>query len=64
MYVPGYSRENLILVIETLIYSVPRDKLLWAGVSETKNPKQLQQVIADVVDSAAKEMKKQGLVPR
>jgi len=64
MYVPGYSREDLVLVIETLIYSVPRNTLLWAGVSETKNPTQLQKVVADVVESAAKEMKKQGLVPK
>lgn len=64
MYVPGYSSENLILVVETLIYSVPRNMLLWAGISETKNPKQLQKVIADIVESAAKEMKKQGLVPK
>lgn len=64
MYLPGHSQEDLVLVVETLIYSVPRDKLLWAGVSETKNPKQLQKVVADLVESAAKEMKKQGLVPK
>jgi hypothetical protein len=64
MYLPGRTREDLVLVVETLIYSVPRDKLLWAGISETKNPKQLQKAVADIVESAAKEMKKQGLVSK
>jgi hypothetical protein len=64
MYIPGSSREDLILVVETLIYSVPRNMLLWAGVSETKNPRQLQKVIEDLVESATKEMKKQGLVSK
>lgn len=62
MYDPGYVREDTVVVIETLIYSVPRDKLLWAGVSETTNPKNAAKFIEDLIDAAAKEMRKQGLV--
>ena len=30
------------MIVETLIFSVPRNQLMWAAVSETKNPKTLQ----------------------
>jgi hypothetical protein len=61
VYVPGNSRDDTIVVVETLVFSVPRNQLLWAGVSETKNPKNLQQFVKDLVGATAKEMEKQGL---
>ena len=49
------------MVVETTIYSVPRNQLLWAAVSETKNPKTLQRFIEDLVKESVKELQKQGL---
>jgi hypothetical protein len=37
------------------------DKLLWAGSSETKNPKDLPKLLEDLVKEAVKAMRKQGL---
>jgi hypothetical protein len=37
------------------------NKLLWAGVTESTNPKSLQTGIKDIVKATAKEMQKQGL---
>jgi len=62
LYIPGSSRETTTVVVETLIFSVPRDKLLWAATSETKNPEQLQSFVKDLVSAAAGEMKKMKLV--
>lgn len=61
IYVPGSSREDTVVVVETLVFSVPKNQLLWAAVSETKNPKQLQRFVTDLVNATAKEMEKQGL---
>ena len=61
VYIPGSSREETRVVVETLVFSVPQNQLVWAGVSETKNPKQLQQFVKDLVVATAKEMQKQGL---
>lgn len=61
LYDPGYVRVDRVVALETLIYSVPKDKLLWAGVSETDNPKDAASVIADVVKAAVRELQKQGL---
>lgn len=50
--------------VETLIYDLRSDKLVWAGISDTMNPDTAQKFIKDVVKAAAKEMKKQGFVKR
>jgi hypothetical protein len=63
LYIPGSSREDTVVVVETLVFSVPKNQLLWAAVSETKNPKQLQRFVTDLVNATAKEMEKQGLSP-
>lgn len=62
LYDPGYVRQDTVIVIETLIFSVPMNKLLWAGVSETTNPKNAGKLLADLVEATAKEMRRQGLV--
>jgi hypothetical protein len=62
VYIPGSSKEETTVVVETLVFSVSRDKLLWAGTAETKDPDRLQDFVKDVVDEAADEMKKMKLV--
>jgi hypothetical protein len=57
---PGPVDTDTILTVETLIFSVPRDKLLWAAVSESTNPKNVDTFMKDLVTKSVKEMKKQG----
>jgi hypothetical protein len=64
MYDPGYVREDTKIVIETLIYRVSDGKLLWAGLSESTNPKSASRLLKDLVEEAVKEMRKQGLAGR
>jgi hypothetical protein len=61
LYIPGSVEQDTIVVVETTIYSVPRNQLLWAAVSETKNPKTLQRFVEDLVKESVKELHKQGL---
>ena len=61
VYDPGYISIDRVVSLETLIYSVPKNTLMWAGVSETDNPKEAAKVIAEVVKQAVKEMHDQGL---
>jgi hypothetical protein len=60
-YDPGHTRTDVVVSIETLVFSVPQDKLLWAGVTESINPKDASRIIKDVVEATVKEMRKQGL---
>jgi hypothetical protein len=62
VYVPGGTARNTKIVIETLIFSLPLDKLLWAGISTTTDPDKQPVFMTQLVDAAVKEMKKQGLV--
>jgi hypothetical protein len=57
-------REDLVVTIETLVYSVPMSKLLWAGVSEKTNPKDAQKVVKELVGAVVSEMRKADLVPK
>ena len=61
VYSPGYTRRERFVSLETLIFSVPKNALMWAGLSVTENPKDGQKVVAEVVKEAVNEMRKQGL---
>lgn len=61
VYDPGYARTDRYVSLETLIFSVPRDALLWAGVSTTTNAKNARAVVEEVVKEAVGEMAKEGL---
>jgi hypothetical protein len=58
-YVAGSVTTDTVVVVESLIYDVATGKLIWAGVSESTNPKSLQKLVADVVKEAAKKIEKQ-----
>ena len=62
---PGeLSYTELVVEIEILVYSLKDDKLLWRGVSRTKNPLGAQVVVREITEQVIKTMKKQGLVDK
>ena len=62
VYSPSYIQTDTIVIVETLVYSLPQNKLVWAGQSETTNPSKVGPFIQDLVRKAAAEMEKQGLI--
>jgi len=62
VYDPGYVRTETVLHIETLVYSLRENKLVWAGQSKTVNASDADRVIRDLVNQVAATMKKQGLL--
>jgi len=61
VYVPGSQRTETVVVVETTIYSVPRNQLVWAAVSETRNPRDLPAFVEELAKELVEEMQKQGL---
>jgi len=59
---PGYLETDTIVSVETLVYSLPQDKLLWGGVSETTDPSNLDSFIKEVVKAAGEEIRKAGVL--
>ncbi|MGH9321944.1 MAG: hypothetical protein ACRD3V_18910 [Vicinamibacteria bacterium] len=62
VYDPGYLRTDTVVMVETLVYSVSQDKLLWAGQSKTTNPSDIRKFIQELSKGAAREMEKAGFI--
>ena len=62
VYDPGYLRTDTIVQVETKVYSLMDDKLIWAGLSETFNPRDAQALVRGVAQAVAKDLQKQGLI--
>ena len=56
-------RTDTIVFVETLVYDLTSDEMIWAGQSETMNPSKAESMIKELVDEAGKEMRKQGVLP-
>lgn len=60
--VPGYITNDTVLTIDTLVYDLRRDKLVWAARSRSTNPKSVEKLVRELVERGAKDMQKQGLI--
>ena len=63
-YDPGYVRQDELVDVETRIYSVKDAKLLWAGTTETVNPRDVRRTVREIADAVAAELRQEGLIPR
>ena len=63
VYDPGYVVENTIVRVETVVYDLKQDKMIWASHSETVNPTGLETMIAEIAQATALAIKRQGLIP-
>jgi hypothetical protein len=61
VYVPGSVHQETVVVVETTIYSVSKNQLQWAAVTESTNPRDLQGFVKELTKETVKQMQKQGL---
>jgi hypothetical protein len=61
-YDPGYLSVDKIVKVETLVYSLEQGGLVWAGVSRTVDPTQVDSFIAELAKAVADQMEKDGLL--
>ena len=61
-YSPGYVRTDTLVRVEMLVFDLRQGKLLWGAQSETTNPERLDLLMADLVQAAAAEMKRVGVI--
>jgi hypothetical protein len=61
-YDPGYYVENRIVTIETQIYSLPDDRLIFAARSETTNPRSAGRLTDSVIRHIRERLRKDGLL--
>jgi hypothetical protein len=59
---PGYYQENTIVKLETNVYDVATEKLVWSGVTETLNPETAQDVANSVAYTVTADMVKSKVI--
>lgn len=62
MYDPGYFTSTERHRMETNIFNLAEDKIIWTGHSETADPTSLDDLVDSVARAVGDELVKQGLV--
>jgi len=61
---PGYYSENETFMVETNLYSLVSDKLLWSGTTSTLNPSSLDKTMDQIIATIRFELQKKGFLPK
>ena len=61
-YDPGYLRTDDIVKIETNVYSIEDDKLIWTGLSESFNPDNVTSLVSGIAEAIAQDMRDKGVM--
>jgi hypothetical protein len=59
---PGYYTTDKKFIIETTIFLVNPNKMLWTGTSKTVNPSHVDQAVKEIGDAVVKKMKTDGFL--
>lgn len=59
---PGYYTTDKNYFVETTVYSVNPNKLLWTGTTKTVNPTKIEKTVNDIADVVYAKMKSQGFI--
>jgi hypothetical protein len=59
---PGYYSEDKIFTIETNLYSLESQKLLWAGTTSTINPSSIDQAMNEIIRAIKYDLQRKGLI--
>jgi hypothetical protein len=58
----SYAYEEKIVTADIILYSVAKAKPIWVGRMKATNPKNLRELLDDLVKAGAGELKKQKLI--
>jgi hypothetical protein len=61
---PSEIHTNTIVYVETQVYSLDQNKLVWSGQSKTTNPGQVDNLVEELAAATAQELERQGLITR
>ena len=61
---PGYYTTDKNYFVETTVYSINPDKLIWTGTTKTVNPSKLNKAVNDIADVVTEKMTKDGFLKK
>ena len=59
---PGYYQTDKNYFVETTVYTVNPDKLVWTGTTKTVNPSKLEKTVNEIANVVSDKMKKDGFL--
>ncbi len=62
VYDPGYLVTDTVISLETHVYDIGQDKLIWASKSDTISPTSMNDLVNSLVNATIAEMKKQKVL--
>ncbi len=60
-YDPGYYREEVTYVVECILYSFDKNRIIWTGLTTTVNPSDTEKSINDITTAVFEQMRLDGL---
>jgi len=61
---PGYYTTDKNYFVETTVYSINPDKLIWTGTTKTVNPSKVEKTVNDIADVVVEKMTKDGFLKK
>ncbi|MEO5636708.1 MAG: hypothetical protein ABIR15_06265 [Chitinophagaceae bacterium] len=61
-YQPGYYETTKTFTVETNVYSLTRDKLVWSGLTNSVNPQNAEKLMHATAKEVYTKMRKEGFV--
>ena len=61
---PGYYQTDKNYFIETTVYSVNPNKLIWTGTTKTVNPSKIEKTVNEIAEVVSEKMKKDGFLKK
>jgi len=61
---PSYYTVTKKFIIETVIYSIPDDKIIWSGITETYNPQNVEKLTDEIARAIHRKMLDEGFVDK
>ena len=59
---PGYYTTDKNYFVETTVYTVNPDNLVWTGTTNTVNPSKIEKTVNEIADIVSDKMKKEGFL--
>jgi len=63
-YTPGYYSEDKTFLVETNMYSVKDDKLMWSGTTSSLNPTSFDKSMDEIIYAIKTELQKKGILEK
>lgn len=63
-YTPGYYNEETSYIVETNIFSLTQNKLIWTGTTKSLNIDNINKTTDEIIEEVIRQMKKDGFMDK